>query len=66
MVKHIHLHTCITSEYKNLTTHLRELNKDLYDDFSIVVVFRLFLVVNDYPFHSTIPVEIKLTLIGDV
>jgi hypothetical protein len=66
MVQHIHWQTCITSEYNNLTTHLWEFNEDLYDDFSIVVIFRLFLVVNDYPFHCTIPVEIKLTLINSV
>lgn len=66
LVQHIHWHTCITSEYNNLTTHLRELDEDFYNDFSIVVIFRLFLVVNDYPFHCTIPVDIKLTLISSV
>ena len=66
MVQHIHWQTCITSEYNNLTAHLWELDEDLYDDFSIVVIFRLFLVVNDYPFHCTIPVQIKLTLISSV
>lgn len=64
MVQHIHLQTYITSEYNNLTAHLRELNEDLYNDFRIIIIFRLFLVVNDYPFHCTIPVEIKLTLIS--
>lgn len=66
MVQHIHWLTGITSEYNNRTAHLWELDEDLYDDFSIVVIFRLFLIVNDYPFHCTIPVEIKLTLISSV
>jgi len=66
MVQHIQWQTHIISEYTNLTTHLRELDEDLYDDFSIVIIFRLLLVVNYYPFHCTVPVEIKLTLISSV